>query len=216
MSGKQSCQKVQVESPEIKSKPAPVAKELLEELDCVAVDPTTPETKGPRSCELAVDSIDNIVAFEFRMIGQAAISSYMSYLHNVMPLEDALKRALRTFNSQTGRGNRTPKVQNLAGSPKQPGSHECGYVVMRYMRDIILDEDMYSFSTKWFLKTRTSYKIEELEEDTCTFQRYPGALGIINAISGHLDSSSYPKALGLINAIPEHLASSINPKTLLS
>ncbi|KAK1353868.1 hypothetical protein POM88_052233 [Heracleum sosnowskyi] len=70
-------------------------------------------------------------------------------------------RALRTFNSQTGRGNRTPKVQNLAGSPKQPASHECGYVVMR---DIILDEDMYSFSTKWLLKTRTSYKIEELEE----------------------------------------------------
>ncbi|KAK1378991.1 hypothetical protein POM88_025735 [Heracleum sosnowskyi] len=84
MSGKQSCQKVQVESPEIKSKLAPVAKELLEELDCVAVDPTPPETKGPRSCELAVDSIDNIVAFEFQMIGQAAISAYMSYLHNVM------------------------------------------------------------------------------------------------------------------------------------
>ncbi|KAK1355130.1 hypothetical protein POM88_048386 [Heracleum sosnowskyi] len=79
-------------------------------------------------------------------------------------LEDALKRALRTFNSQTGRGNRTPKVQNLAGSPKQPSSHECGYVVMRYMRDIILDEDMYLFSTKWLLKTRTSYKIEELAE----------------------------------------------------
>ncbi|KAK1372579.1 hypothetical protein POM88_028772 [Heracleum sosnowskyi] len=74
-------------------------------------------------------------------------------------LEDALKRTLRTFNSQTGRGNRTPK-----GSPKQPGSHECGYIVMRYMRDIILDEDMYSFSTKWLLKTRTYYKIEELEE----------------------------------------------------
>ncbi|KAK1368206.1 hypothetical protein POM88_034298 [Heracleum sosnowskyi] len=213
MSGKQSCQKVQVESPEIKSKLAPAAKELLEELDCVAVDPTPPETK-------------------------AAISAYMSYLHNVMrekklldyfgffdpsatftlnadfealvvrrlnegnpnrvffmphhenvhwilivlwehdiytlnplphpprnpALEDDLKRALRTFNSQTGRGNRTPKVQNLAGSPKQPGSDECGYVVMRYMRDIILDEDMYSFSTKWLLKTQTSYKIEELEE----------------------------------------------------
>ncbi|KAK1390153.1 hypothetical protein POM88_018331 [Heracleum sosnowskyi] len=211
MSGKQSCQKVQVESPEIKSKLAPAAKELLEELDCVAVDPTPPETK-------------------------ATISAYMSYLHNVMrekklldyfgffdpsatftlnanfedlvvrrlkegnpnrvffmphhqnvhwilivlwehdiytlnppphpprnpALEDALKRALKTFNSQ--RGNRTPKVQNLAGSPKQPGSHEFGYVFMRYMRDIILDEDMYSFSTKWLLKTRTSYKIEELEE----------------------------------------------------
>ncbi|KAK1363077.1 hypothetical protein POM88_038638 [Heracleum sosnowskyi] len=53
-----------------------------------------------------------------------------------------------------------------------------------------------------------------LSRDTCTLQRYPGALGLINTISGHLASSSYPKALGLFNAIPEHLASSINPKTL--
>ena len=33
------------------------------------------------------------------------------------------------------------------GSPKQPGGHECGYVVMRYMRDIISDKEM-SFCTK--------------------------------------------------------------------
>ena len=28
------------------------------------------------------------------------------------------------------------------GSPKQPGSHECGYVVMRYMKDIIDDKEL--------------------------------------------------------------------------
>ncbi|KAK1355813.1 hypothetical protein POM88_049069 [Heracleum sosnowskyi] len=50
------------------------------------------------------------------------------------------------------------------GSPKQPGSTECGYVVMRYMMDIIFDDDMYSFSTKWHLKTRTAYKIGLLDE----------------------------------------------------
>lgn len=33
------------------------------------------------------------------------------------------------------------------GAPKQPGGHECGYYVMRYMKEII-DDEMLGFTTK--------------------------------------------------------------------
>ncbi|KAM5569467.1 hypothetical protein ABKV19_016804 [Rosa sericea] len=49
------------------------------------------------------------------------------------------------------------------GVPKQPGGVECGYYVMRYMKDIIND-DTLSFSTKWAAKSRNSYTQEQLDE----------------------------------------------------
>ncbi|KAL8105256.1 hypothetical protein AgCh_029157 [Apium graveolens] len=48
------------------------------------------------------------------------------------------------------------------GSSKQPGGHECGYVVMRNMKDIIEDKEM-TFITKWANKSRKSYKMEKLD-----------------------------------------------------
>ncbi|KAL6576774.1 hypothetical protein OROMI_011050 [Orobanche minor] len=50
-------------------------------------------------------------------------------------------KAVKSFNIQTGRGNKMPKVKHLLGSTKHPGGHECGYVVMRYMKDIIADKE---------------------------------------------------------------------------
>ncbi|KAL8132351.1 hypothetical protein AgCh_008009 [Apium graveolens] len=70
--------------------------------------------------------------------------------------------AMKTFNAQTGRGNIVRKIKNLVGYPKQPGGPECGYVVMRYMKDIIEDKEM-TFITKWANKSRKSYKMEELD-----------------------------------------------------
>ncbi|KAL8113242.1 hypothetical protein AgCh_020529 [Apium graveolens] len=52
--------------------------------------------------------------------------------------------------------------KEVEGSPKQPGGHECGYVVMRYMKDIIEDKEM-TFITKWANKSRKSYKMVELD-----------------------------------------------------
>ncbi|KAL8094306.1 hypothetical protein AgCh_036000 [Apium graveolens] len=49
------------------------------------------------------------------------------------------------------------------GSPKQPGGVECGYVVMRYMKEIIEDKEI-SFTSKWATKTRKSYTLEELDQ----------------------------------------------------
>ncbi|KAK1396081.1 hypothetical protein POM88_005944 [Heracleum sosnowskyi] len=78
-------------------------------------------------------------------------------------LEAALVRAVRSYNAQTGRVNKNPKVQYLSGSPKQPGGTECGYVVMRYMTDIFEDKEM-KFITRLATKTRKSYKREELDD----------------------------------------------------
>lgn len=79
-------------------------------------------------------------------------------------LELALSRAVKTYNCETGRGNRKPaKAKFLSGSPKQPGGTECAYVVMRYMKEIISDTKL-TFATKWLPKTRTMYTEAELDE----------------------------------------------------
>ncbi|KAL8147496.1 hypothetical protein AgCh_004988 [Apium graveolens] len=56
-------------------------------------------------------------------------------------------QTIKQVNSQTGRGNKAPKIKNLVGSPKQPGGVECGYVVIRYMKEIIEDREI-SFTSK--------------------------------------------------------------------
>ncbi|XP_074356488.1 uncharacterized protein LOC141696210 [Apium graveolens] len=79
-------------------------------------------------------------------------------------LEKALSRALKSFNSETGRGNhKSSKEKFLSGSPKQPGGTECAYIVMRYMKEIINDTRL-TFTTKWLQKTRMCYTKEKLDE----------------------------------------------------
>ncbi|XP_074346475.1 uncharacterized protein LOC141685261 [Apium graveolens] len=95
------------------------------------------------------------------------------YILNPLPhpthfddLEKALSETIKQVNSQTGRGNKAPKIKNLVGSPKQPGGVECGYVVMRYMKEIIEDREI-SFTSKWATKNRKSYTLEELDQVRC-------------------------------------------------
>ncbi|KAK1362597.1 hypothetical protein POM88_047071 [Heracleum sosnowskyi] len=211
---------------------------LVDDDDCVPIKPIPPENKGPRKCELVVDTVENKV---FKMIGQAIISSYMAYLHskvhendnldlfafcdpgatftlnsdfeaylfnrlregnpdrlfffphntnchwilvlmwggeifvlNPLPrsttfpdLEKTISRAVVAFNIQAGRGNKAPTVKYLSGCPKQPGGIECGYVVMRYMKEIVMDSEM-SFLKKWSAKSRkSSCSRAEIDEVRC-------------------------------------------------
>ncbi|KAK1374055.1 hypothetical protein POM88_030248 [Heracleum sosnowskyi] len=101
----------------------------------------------------------------FEMLGQAVIASYMAHLHTETSQRPELaETAVKSFNSETGRGNRTPpKAKFLSGSPKQPGGHECAYVVMRYMKEIINDTRL-TFATKWLPKTRATYNEAQLDE----------------------------------------------------
>ncbi|XP_074377117.1 uncharacterized protein LOC141718639 [Apium graveolens] len=57
-------------------------------------------------------------------------------------LEKALMRAVRSYNAPEGRVNKNPKVKNLVGCPKQPGGTEFGYLVIRYMKYLIEDQEM--------------------------------------------------------------------------
>ncbi|XP_074378032.1 uncharacterized protein LOC141719553 [Apium graveolens] len=108
----------------------------------------------PVPCDFQIFGIERIIyllhenileLLEFKMIGQSAISTYMVYLYSVFrdtPSRDLSAIAVRSYNAQEGRVNKNPKVKNLGGCPKQPSGTECGYVVMRYMKDLIEDQEM--------------------------------------------------------------------------
>ncbi|KAL6276824.1 hypothetical protein ACE6H2_020425 [Prunus campanulata] len=57
--------------------------------------------------------------------------------------KNIVNSALKMYNTHIGRvGRKAPLWKTLSGTPKQPSSVECGYYVMRFMRDIILDTSL--------------------------------------------------------------------------
>ncbi|XP_074335674.1 uncharacterized protein LOC141672885 [Apium graveolens] len=68
-------------------------------------------------------------------------------------LEKAVSKAVIAFNIQAGRGNKAPSIIYISGCPKQPGGTECGYVVMFYMKEIVMDPEI-SYMKKWAAKNR--------------------------------------------------------------
>ncbi|CAL2255733.1 unnamed protein product [Prunus armeniaca] len=57
--------------------------------------------------------------------------------------KNILNNAIKIYNSHIGRHGRKATIwKTLPGTPKQPSSVECGYYVMRFMRDIIMDSSL--------------------------------------------------------------------------
>ncbi|CAL9011733.1 unnamed protein product [Prunus brigantina] len=57
--------------------------------------------------------------------------------------KNIMNSALKIYNSNIARpGRKAPIWKTLSGTPKQPSSVECGYYVMRFMRDIIMDPSL--------------------------------------------------------------------------
>ncbi|BFG29727.1 hypothetical protein CerSpe_160010 [Prunus speciosa] len=53
--------------------------------------------------------------------------------------KNIVNTALKMYNSHIGRQGRKSQIwKTLQGTPKQPSNVECGYYVMRFMRDIIM------------------------------------------------------------------------------
>ncbi|CAL9006526.1 unnamed protein product [Prunus brigantina] len=57
--------------------------------------------------------------------------------------KNMVNSAIKIYNSHLGRqGRKAPIWKTLPGTPKQPSSVECGYYVMRFMRNIIMDPSL--------------------------------------------------------------------------
>ncbi|BBN67910.1 hypothetical protein Prudu_224S000100 [Prunus dulcis] len=71
--------------------------------------------------------------------------------HRVVDEEakNIVNSAIKIYNSHIGRAGRKAVIwKTLSGTPKQPNSVECGYYVMRFMRDIIIDPSL-AFENKY-------------------------------------------------------------------
>ncbi|CAL9024606.1 unnamed protein product [Prunus brigantina] len=57
--------------------------------------------------------------------------------------KNIVNSAIKIYNSHIARpGRKAPIWKTLPGTPKQPSNVECGYYVMRFMRDIIMDPSL--------------------------------------------------------------------------
>lgn len=94
--------------------------------------------------------------------GEIFILNPLPHSTSYPELEKAVSRGVQSFNIETGRGSRIPKIKYIPGCPKQPG----GYVIMRYLKDITEDPEM-SFVKKWATRNRRTYEKKELDEVRC-------------------------------------------------
>ncbi|CAL8119376.1 unnamed protein product [Prunus armeniaca] len=82
--------------------------------------------------------------------------------------KNIVNSALKIYNSHIGRpGHKAPIWKTLLGTPKQPSSVECGYYVMRFMRDVIMDPSL-EFEKK-FAKGKEQAAIDEVRNEWAEF-----------------------------------------------
>ncbi|PRQ36411.1 putative Ulp1 protease family catalytic domain-containing protein [Rosa chinensis] len=76
-----------------------------------------------------------------------------------------VETALGMYNSERKRKGRSSVMwKNLAGIPPQPSNKECGYFIMRYMRDIIEDKDLSLFLVKWERRGSSHYTQADINQ----------------------------------------------------
>ncbi|KAI5343934.1 hypothetical protein L3X38_011810 [Prunus dulcis] len=79
--------------------------------------------------------------------------------------KNIVNSAIKIYNSHIARASRKAVIwKTLSGTPKQPSSVECGYYVMRFMRDIIMDPSL-AFEKKYAKgKQEAQYPQEAIDE----------------------------------------------------
>ncbi|CAL9001906.1 unnamed protein product, partial [Prunus brigantina] len=79
--------------------------------------------------------------------------------------KNIVNTAIKMYNSHIARsGRKAPIWKTLPNTPKQPSSVECGYYVMRFMRDIIMDPSL-AFEKKYAKgKEEAPYPQEAIDE----------------------------------------------------
>ncbi|KAI5342509.1 hypothetical protein L3X38_010384 [Prunus dulcis] len=87
--------------------------------------------------------------------------------HRVVDEEakNIVNSAIKIYNTHIARAGRKNVIwKTLSGTPKQPSSVECGYYVMRFMRDIIMDPSL-GFENKYAKgNPEASYPQEAIDE----------------------------------------------------
>ncbi|BBN67308.1 hypothetical protein Prudu_37S000600 [Prunus dulcis] len=87
--------------------------------------------------------------------------------HRVVDEEakNIVNSAIKMYNTHIARAGRKNVIwKTLSGTPKQPSSVECGYYVMRFMRDIIMDPSL-GFENKYAKGNQeASYPQEAIDE----------------------------------------------------
>ncbi|CAL9005154.1 unnamed protein product [Prunus brigantina] len=79
--------------------------------------------------------------------------------------KNIVNSAIKIYNSHRAKeGRKAPSWKTLSGTPKQPSSVECGYYVMRFMKDIIMDPSL-AFEKKYAKgKEEAPYPQEAIDE----------------------------------------------------
>ncbi|CAL9011960.1 unnamed protein product [Prunus brigantina] len=79
--------------------------------------------------------------------------------------KNIVNSAIKIYNSHIARqGRKAPIWKTLSGTSKQPSSVECGYYVMRFMRDIIMDPSLAFEKTFAKGKEEAPYPQEAIDE----------------------------------------------------
>lgn len=84
------------------------------------------------------------------MIDVAAKTGYFMDPQGNSPVEHIKELVINGINmfAATSGKKRVHSEFKIVQVPKQPGSYECGYYVILYMRDIIVDPSLL-FNNKW-------------------------------------------------------------------
>ncbi|XP_061996737.1 uncharacterized protein LOC133738412 [Rosa rugosa] len=78
--------------------------------------------------------------------------------------KDIVDTAISMFRGDRNKkGRGSIQWKNMAGIPSQPNDKQCGYFVMRYMRDIIYDTNL-GFADKWGRRANHVYCQVEIDE----------------------------------------------------
>ncbi|CAL2260020.1 unnamed protein product [Prunus armeniaca] len=80
-------------------------------------------------------------------------------------MRNILNTSIKMYNSHTGKqsSRKSPIWKNLQGTPRQPTNVECGYYVMRFIRDIINDPGL-AFEKKFLLSLKALGIFSELSQ----------------------------------------------------
>ncbi|XP_062026022.1 uncharacterized protein LOC133742378 [Rosa rugosa] len=93
---------------------------------------------------------------------------FMDPLKRRLPIGDWMSivdTAMRMYNAEKNKQSRSSlHWKNLAGIPPQPSNKECGYFIMRYMRDMIEDKDMSLFPSKWERRGSSQYTQADIDQ----------------------------------------------------